>query len=78
MKLILCGGGCGEQTITTNKKLNEIIEHNKKILYIPLAMDEADYPYDGCFEWICGELSNVEHSGIEMVRTFEELTDKDY
>ncbi len=78
MKLLLCGGGSGEQTIKANKKFNEIIDHTKPLLYVPLAMDESDHPYDGCLEWISGELSSVEIPGIEMVRTFDELASKDY
>lgn len=78
MKLILCGGGSGEQNYYANKKLNEIIDHSKPLLYVPLAMDENDHPYDSCYEWITGELSNVQLSRIDMVRSFEELASKDY
>jgi len=78
MKLLLCGGGSGEQTIKANKKFNEIIDHTKPLLYVPLAMDENKHPYDGCLEWITGELSDVEIPNIEMVKTFEELANKDY
>ena len=78
MKLLLCGGGSGEQTIKANKKFSEIIDHTKPLLYVPLAMDEIKHPYDGCLEWITGELSDVEIPNIEMVRTFEELANKDY
>lgn len=78
MKLILCGGGSGEQNYYANKKLNEIIDHNKPLLYVPLAMDESDHPYDSCYEWINEELAQVQLSGIDMVRSFEELVQKDY
>ena len=40
MRLILCGGGSGEQNLLANQKLDEIINHTKPLLYIPLAMDE--------------------------------------
>ena len=43
MRIFLCGGGCGKQTIEANKKLNEIIAHNKPLLYIPLAMNSCFY-----------------------------------
>lgn len=78
MKLILCGGGSGNQNYFANKKLNEIIDHNKPLLYVPLAMDENDHSYDSCYEWIKGELSQVKLSGINMVRTFEELANQNY
>ena len=78
LKLLLCGGGSGEQTIDANNKFNDIINHTKPLLYVPLAMDEDRHPYDGCFEWITGELSNVDIPKIEMVRTFDELASKNY
>lgn len=73
MQLILCGGGAGEQNTQANQRLNEIIDHTKPILYIPLAMDEIEHPYDECYEWIKEELRNVDVPSIKMVRTFEEL-----
>lgn len=76
MKLLLSGGGSGKQTELTNKKLNEIIDHSKPVLYIPLAMDESEHSYDSCYEWIKGELSFIDIPFIEMVRTFDELKDK--
>lgn len=76
MRLILCGGGSGEQNLLANQKLDEIINHTKPLLYIPLAMDEEEHPYNSCFEWIQEELKNVKVPYIEMVRTFEELAAK--
>ena len=78
MKLLLCGGGSGLQTIEANKKFNEIIDHTKPLLYVPLAMNEIKNPYDKCFKWINKELSEVDVPSIEMVRTFEELASKNY
>lgn len=78
MKLILCGGGSKEQNLHANARLNELVAHNKPVLYVPLAMDENEHPYDGCFEWIHKELENVDIPNIEMVRTFQELASKDY
>lgn len=77
MQLILCGGGDGKQNTQANQRLNEIIDHTRPILYIPLAMDEKVHSYDSCYEWIKGELRNVDIPSIEMVRTFEELASKD-
>lgn len=78
MKLLLCGGGCKEKTIEVNKKFNEIIDHNKPLLYVPLAMDEDKNNYDDCLKWINEELSNIDIPNIEMVKTFEELANKNY
>lgn len=76
MKVFLCGGGAGEQTIEANKRLNEVIDHTKPCLYIPLAM-EAEM-YDSCYEWITGELAEVQLPYIEMVRSGEELAKKNF
>lgn len=76
MKLFLNGGGCGKQTLLTYKEINKTINHSKPVLYVPLAMDEIDHPYDSCYYWIKGEISSIDIPGIEMVRSFEELEEK--
>ena len=78
MKVFLNGGGCGNQTIDTYKEINKIIDHSKPVLYVPLAMNEEEHPYDDCFEWIKNEISVIDIPNIEMVRTFNELYEKDY
>lgn len=77
MRLLLNGGGNAEQLIPTITKLNEIIDHNKPILYIPLAMDEVEYPYDGCYEWFKEQIVNVSIPSLDMARTFEDLASKE-
>lgn len=74
MKAFLCGGGCGTQTLQANKRLNEIIDHSKPCLYIPLAM--ISERYDSCYEWIQGELKHIDIPYIEMIRSAEELATK--
>ncbi len=74
MKVFICGGGSGEQTVRAVRRLNEVIRHDLPCLYIPLAMEEGCY--DRCYEWITGELSHVDIPGIEMVRSAEELARK--
>ena len=74
MKVFICGGGAGEQTIRAVRRLNEVIRHDLPCLYIPLAMEEDRY--DSCYEWIKGELNSVDIPGIEMIRSAEELARK--
>lgn len=74
MKIFLNGGGAGYKTVEANRKLNDVIDHRKPILYIPLAMEEDKY--DSCYEWIIGELKDVKAPHIEMVRSVEELSSK--
>lgn len=76
MRLFLNGGGSDGQIISALEKMNEIIDHSKPLLYVPLAMDEVEYPYDGCYDWICSQLANVSILSIDMARTFEELASK--
>ena len=74
MKVFICGGGSGKQTVRAVQRLNEVIRHDLPCLYIPLAMEEDRY--DSCYEWIRGELNTVAVPGIEMIRSAEELARK--
>lgn len=76
MRLLLNGGGSTEQLALTMKKLNEIIDHSKPILYIPLAMDEIEHPYGGCYEWFTQQIINVSVTRLDMARTFEDLSSR--
>lgn len=76
MKLLLNGGGDGKQVENARKLLNSLIDHNKKILYIPFAWE--DPTYNGCLEFMTNELSDVEKTGIDMVKTTDELMSKDF
>ena len=76
MKLILNGGGVGNQVESARQLLNSLIDNTKKILYIPLAW--PDPTFNGCLEFMTGELSDVDKAGIDMVKTPEELMNKDF
>lgn len=74
MKVFLCGGGDGPQTVDANKRFDEVLDHAKPILYIPLAMERERYP--SCLEWIKNELRQVDVPAIEMVTSAEEITSR--
>ena len=57
MYLILNGGGEGKQVKSARERLNNVIDHNKKILYVPLAWD--DKTFNGCLEFMTDELKDV-------------------
>ena len=76
MKLVLNGGGTDVQVESARRLLNSLIDHNKKILYIPFAW--PDKTYSGCQGFMTGELADIDKTGIEMVRTPEELMSKDF
>ncbi len=73
MKLFLNGGGSTKELATTMNKVNELMDHSKPVLYVPLAMDEDEHPYDSCYEWFKKQLLGIETVGVEMPRSFEEF-----
>lgn len=75
MKAFLCGGGDGAQVEYAYKRLNEVIDHSKPCLYIPLAMEPDKY--SSCCEWIEKELECVDIPWIETVKSADELALKD-
>ena len=76
MKLLLNGGGSTKQLKLTMSKLNQIMDHSKPILYVPLAMDETEHPYDSCYDWFKRQIENVDVPNVDMAKTFEEFASK--
>lgn len=74
MRLFLCGGGSGADTFLAYQKLNEIIDHKKPVLYVPLAMNKDRYA--GCYSWIKNELENIDVPNIEMVTSGHDLASR--
>lgn len=74
MRLFLNGGGDGEKCLQAYKRLNEIIDHKKPILYIPIAMEKEKY--EDCEKWIKNELKDIEVPYIEMITSGIELSNK--
>ena len=76
MKLLLNGGGSTKELIPIMNKLNEIMDHSKPILYVPLAMDKDEHTYDSCYDWFLQQVLNVDVPSVDMPRTFEEFASK--
>lgn len=74
MQIFLNGGGDGKQTIEANIRLNQVIDHTKPLLYIPLAMQKEKY--SNCLEWIKNELRDIDIPNIEMVNSATEILEK--
>lgn len=72
MKIFLNGGGDGNSLCKTYERFSEVIDHNKPVLYIPLAMEEDKY--EECYRWITNELKNYNINNIYMVRSSKELS----
>ena len=71
MKLILNGGGSGEQIKESYEMFAKSIKNNK-ILYIPFAWNNG--PYESCFEWFKNEMKPFGIRDIEMVTSPEQIT----
>ncbi|MBO4687456.1 MAG: Type 1 glutamine amidotransferase-like domain-containing protein [Clostridiales bacterium] len=78
MKLFLCGGGYGKQTEAIYQVFDAVIDHEKPLLYIPLAMPEEEHSLDECYAWIKNELAAIRFPSIDMVRSYEEILEKDF
>lgn len=52
MKLILSGGGSGEETKELDELFALLVDKSKPLLYIPVAMDSNKYPYSECLKWL--------------------------
>lgn len=74
MKLFLCGGGSGKQILNALYKFSNVINREKPILYIPLAMENKKY--DSCYDWFKNEIKLVNLDKFEMVRSSLELSQK--
>ncbi|MFZ3579755.1 Type 1 glutamine amidotransferase-like domain-containing protein [Virgibacillus sp. DJP39] len=68
-KLILAGGGDAEQSLSIDKEFASLIDKEKPLLYIPIAMDTNSIPYDSCFNWINGVFNPL---GIEDITMWTE------
>lgn len=58
--------------------LNKIMDHSKPILYVPLAMEETEHPYNNCYEWFKKQIENIDVPNVDMPRTFEEFALKNF
>ena len=76
MKLFLCGGGSGKQINFALNKFSKLIDKNKPILYIPLAMNDDDY--DNCESWFSSEINFLNTNKYEMVKSSYELSQKNF
>jgi len=52
MKLILSGGGSGEKTKELDELFAKLINKNKPLLYISIAIDKLKHPYPECLKWL--------------------------
>lgn len=75
MRAFLNGGGSGKKTVSACRRFNEVIDHSKPILYIPIALDESWYP--GCMDFITKELAAVDVPEIIMELDMKKVAESD-
>ena len=74
MKLFLCGGGSGKQIIKTLIRFSKLVNKDKPILYVPLAMETENY--DSCYDWFSKEIKYMKLKKFEMISSSLELSKK--
>jgi len=52
MRLILSGGGSGKDTEELDESFANLVNKNKDLLYIPIAIDNYKHPYPECLIWL--------------------------
>ncbi len=52
MKIILSGGGSGEKTKKLDYLFASLLDKNKPLLYIPIAIDKQKHTYSECLRWL--------------------------
>jgi len=71
MKIILSGGGSGEEVKELDEKFVSLLNKSKPLLYIPIAIDNIKHPYPECLKWLRSTFDNL---GINK---YELWTEKD-
>ena len=66
MKLFLGGGGGGADSVELDNKFVASLDLSKPLLYIPIAINTAKYPYSGCISWLSGVLGPLGIKDIVM------------
>lgn len=67
MKIVLSGGGSGEQTREIDELFANMINKDKPLLYIPIAIDNCKHPYLECLIWLKKTFDNLGISKYQMV-----------
>lgn len=71
MKLILCGGGDGEQVKESYQLFAQSVG-NGKVMYIPLAWNNG--PYESCIDWFAGEMKPFGITDIDLITDAAQIT----
>ncbi len=72
MKLVISGGGHGEDTKEQVELFASLLDKSKPLIYVPIAIDKNKHPYNSCLDFIKSEFQNTDINNIEMW-LFDEL-----
>ncbi|MBS3083420.1 Type 1 glutamine amidotransferase-like domain-containing protein [Candidatus Pacearchaeota archaeon] len=67
MVLVLTGGGNGKDTEEIDKYFASLVNKNKPLLYIPIAIDTIKHPYPECLKWLKQTFDKLGINKYEMV-----------
>ncbi|MCA1053700.1 Type 1 glutamine amidotransferase-like domain-containing protein [Rossellomorea aquimaris] len=74
-KLIISGGGSEKQTEAIDLHFASLLDKNRTLLYIPVAMASQQVSYDGCYKWI----TDIFHPmGIRSIEMWTDIQNKCY
>lgn len=71
MKLILSGGGAGEQVKESYKLFADTVKGGR-VMYIPLAWNNG--PYVSCIDWFAGEMKPFGITDIDLITDATQIT----
>ena len=66
MKLFLSGGGVGSKSEELDRRFVIEADKSKPMLYIPIGINECEYPYSDCFEYIIDKFNPLGLREIEI------------
>ena len=67
MRIILSGGGSEEQTKELDALFASLLNKSKPLLYIPIAIDNTKFPYDGCLKWLKSTFDKLGIKSYKMI-----------
>ena len=68
MKVIISGGGHGEDTKEQDELFASLLDKSKPLMYTPIAIDKNKHSYSECLKWL---KSTFENLGVTKYKLFD-------
>lgn len=65
--IFLSGGGGSDDSVLLDKEFIKELRVHKKLLYIPVAMDQNFLTYESCYDWIIKTIGDISDDFIDIV-----------